>query len=68
MYLSPEEIAELTGLRYAARQIAWLTREHWTFHVDAKGHPKVLRSYAITRGGGQPGATLPGPEPRLQLD
>lgn len=51
IYLTAEEVAEATGLKYPARQVDWLRENGWTFHVDARGRPKILREYALARGG-----------------
>lgn len=44
MFLSPEELAVLTGRRMKSLQIAWLKREGLPFRVSATGHPVVVRS------------------------
>lgn len=51
IYLTTEEVIEATGLKYPARQIDWLRKNGWVFHVDARGRPKITREYAMTRGG-----------------
>lgn len=51
MFLTPDEIRDLTDRTYAKYQIAWLVANGWQFEVSATGHPKVLRSYAEARGG-----------------
>lgn len=43
--LTPEEIADLTGRKQAARQIQWLTENGWKFFVGGDGLPKVDREY-----------------------
>lgn len=48
IYLTAEEVTEATGLKYPARQVDWLRENGWTFHVDARGRPKILREYAQT--------------------
>lgn len=51
MFLSPTEIASLTGYKQPARQIRWLAACGWKFEVGADGLPKVLRAHADARMG-----------------
>lgn len=51
MFLTPDEIASLTGYKQPARQIRWLAACGWKFEVGADGLPKVLRAYADARMG-----------------
>ena len=44
MFLTPEELAELTGYRQASKQIVMLRKQGIPFHVNAAGHPKVARA------------------------
>lgn len=44
MFLTDEELAELTGYRQPGKQIAMLKRQGVPFHVNAAGHPKVARA------------------------
>ncbi|MBI6948756.1 DUF4224 domain-containing protein [Pseudomonas koreensis] len=52
MFLTPEEVADLTGYKRPAAQIRWLTTERYGFAVGGDGHPKVLRQVVIGRMGG----------------
>ncbi|MGY2277403.1 DUF4224 domain-containing protein [Pseudomonas monsensis] len=52
MFLTPEEVANLTGYKRPAAQIRWLTAERYGFAVGGDGHPKVLRQVVIGRMGG----------------
>jgi hypothetical protein len=61
VFLTPEELAILTGRKYAKYQIAWLTACDWAFEIDANGAPKVLRSYAEHRMGTRPPTKRRGP-------
>ena len=54
MFLTREELATLTGRKYAKYQIAWLTTYDWAFEIDANGGPKVLKSYTEQRMGPRP--------------
>jgi hypothetical protein len=51
LFLSHNEIAQLTGYVRSADQIKWLSRKAWVHEVAANGHPVVLRSYAEARLG-----------------
>ncbi|WP_236170407.1 DUF4224 domain-containing protein [Pseudomonas parakoreensis] len=52
MFLTPEEVADLTGYKRPAAQMRWLTAERYGFAVGGDGHPKVLRQVVIGRMGG----------------
>ena len=42
MFLTPQEVAELTGYQKPSAQIKWLTAERFGFVIGGDGHPKVL--------------------------
>lgn len=44
MFLTDDELFELTGYRQAAKQIAMLRKQGVPFHVNAANHPKVARA------------------------
>lgn len=46
MFLTAEELAELTERSQAAAQIRWLVSRGWRHEVGANGRPKVLRAEA----------------------
>jgi hypothetical protein len=48
LFLTDEEVADLTGYKQASKQVAMLRRQGVPFHVNASGHPKVAR--AIVEG------------------
>ena len=52
MFLTVDEIAELTGYKYNCRQIDWLRLHGWKFEVTSQRRPKVARSYFESRLGG----------------
>jgi hypothetical protein len=57
MFLTADELKELTGYTYHCRQIEWLRRHNWRFEVTAQQRPKVARSYFESRlgvGGSSP--------------
>ncbi|MFC0349384.1 DUF4224 domain-containing protein [Undibacterium danionis] len=45
MFLTEDEIRELTGYSYCSRQIEWLRNNNWKFEITAQKRPKVARSY-----------------------
>lgn len=51
MFLTPEEIRDLTGYQRHADQRTWLTNHGWKFVANATGRPIVLRSFAEKRLG-----------------
>jgi len=63
MFLTNQEISELTGLRRPSAQIRWFKNRGWPFEISALGNPKVLRVVAIARLGGSP----QNEEPKLRL-
>ncbi len=44
LFLSRDELQELTGYRQAAAQMRWLTDRGWRFEVGGDGRPKVARA------------------------
>lgn len=52
IFLSPDEVKDLTGYTRHADQRRWLRDRGWTFEENANGRPIVLRTYAETRLGG----------------
>lgn len=52
MFLTAEELRELTGYVYRSRQIEWLRNRNWKFEINARQLPKVARSYFESRLGG----------------
>ncbi len=46
MFLTSDEIAQLTGRVQAAAQVRWLKKEIWVFTVDSDGRPVIARAYA----------------------
>lgn len=52
MFLTAEELADLTGLKRPSAQLQWLRLRGWPVESDAKGRPRVLRSVVEARLGG----------------
>lgn len=52
MFLTEQQVIELTGFIRPSKQIAWLQREGFKFRVAADGHPRVLRDHVFKQLGG----------------
>ncbi len=52
MFLSREEIVDLTGLKKPALQLRWLRDRGWPVEEDSKGRPKLLAEVVRARMGG----------------
>ena len=52
MFLTVDELADLTGLKRPTAQLNWLRLRGWPVESDAKGRPRVLRSVVEARLGG----------------
>lgn len=63
MFLTPDEVEQLTGYEKPYKQIEWLTKRKYGFEVDGYGKPKVLRQVVIGRLGGAQSKK----EPELRL-
>ena len=44
LFLSRDELIELSGYRQSAAQQRWLTDRGWRFEVGGDGRPKVARA------------------------
>lgn len=51
MFLSPEQIEQLTGYRKAALQRQWLINNGYSFDVRADGRPVVSKAHYESRHG-----------------
>lgn len=49
MFLSQDELRELTDLKVPKAQMRWLTRYAYPFEIAASGKPKVLREYVMQK-------------------
>ena len=67
MFLTPTQLADLTGYQRLADQRRWLASRGWVFEVAATGRPIVSTAYAEQRLGGTvaPAPTLPAWKPNL---
>lgn len=52
MFLSKDELRDLTGYQKPSLQKRWLTDRAWPYEENAAGYPKVLRSIVEKRMGG----------------
>jgi hypothetical protein len=52
MFLTAQELRDLTGYQRQFDQRRWLGQHHWAHETNASGRPIVLRSYAETKLGG----------------
>jgi hypothetical protein len=51
MFLSREQLADLTDARSHRKQIEWLAQRGYRFELSSRGRPKVLLSAVETRLG-----------------
>lgn len=58
MFLTKDELKELTDLERPTAQIRWLNDNGYRFEVSAAGRPKVLTS-AVTKRLGEAGRKKP---------
>lgn len=56
MFLTHEDLVELTGYKKPALQKRWMLDHGWPFVENAAGHPKILRSVVEKQMGGAPAA------------
>lgn len=45
MFLTGDELRELTGYKLASSQCRWLESRGYPFETNASGKPRVLRAY-----------------------
>lgn len=53
MFLTEDEVQELTGLVYYKSQVKWLARKGYKFEISASGAPKILRGFVEDILGGK---------------
>lgn len=51
MFLTQDDLIELTDRQLPSKQIDWLKRNGWKYAVSAAGRPKVSREYFSFRMG-----------------
>lgn len=57
LFLTPDELQELTGYRAFRAQVRWLEKNRWRFALTRHAQPKVARDYFNERVG--PGVASP---------
>jgi len=63
MFLTLDELRDLTGYALPAYQCRWLDRRGYPFETTGNGRPKVLRGYVEKRLGLLTAVTLDETEP-----
>ncbi len=63
MFMTQDEVADMTGYLRPKDQVRWLQAEKFGFVIGADGKPKVLRQVVLARLGGH--AEKKGPELRF---
>jgi len=66
VFLTADEIKELTGFERSSAQMRWLRQHCFPFEIGGDNVPKVLRSYVTSRLGGGARETSDH-RPRLRL-
>jgi Domain of unknown function (DUF4224) len=49
LFLSQDELKELTDLKIPKAQMRWLSKHSYPFEISATGKPKVLRTLIFDR-------------------
>lgn len=49
LFLTSDELRDLTDLKIANAQIKWLDKNNYPYEISASGKPKVLRSFLFDR-------------------
>jgi hypothetical protein len=58
LFLTRDELAELTGFKAAHCQARWLTRNRWRFVLTRRNEPRVAREHFNDRMGCSDGQSL----------
>lgn len=59
LFLSREELVELTGYRAPSAQVGWLERNRWRFVLTHRNEPRVAREHFNERMGCPTAVSLP---------
>jgi len=51
LFLTHEELVELTGFKQTKGHVRWLERNHWRFVLTRSQRPRVARDYFLDRMG-----------------
>jgi hypothetical protein len=68
IFLSVDEVRELTGYKNSSSQMRWLSNHGWQFEVSRIGRPIVGRAYARQKLGFVPSANTTPERPALKLN
>lgn len=66
LFLTPDELRELTDSPQVSRQIAWLRTHGWRFELSLANRPKVARAYYERRVLGEAVTPAPTPKPKFE--
>jgi hypothetical protein len=58
MFLTADELADLTGLKRPTAQYLWLRDNGWPVELDARKRPRLLRAVVEARMGACRGGTM----------
>ena len=64
MFLTPEELQDLTGYKIKPKQIAWLRANAYPFEIAGDGRARVLKAVVLAKLGGMAQQSQ-GPQLRL---
>ncbi|MGB5835097.1 MAG: DUF4224 domain-containing protein [Thiohalocapsa sp.] len=64
LFLTRQEICDLTGYKLPSYQRRWLNDRRWCYELGADGHPRVLRAHAMRQLDGVDSTTK---HPQLRL-
>lgn len=51
LFLTPDELVELTGFKVARYQVRWLDKNRWRYALARHSQPRVSRDYFAERVG-----------------
>jgi len=51
LFMTPEELTELTGFKQTKGHVRWLERNRWRFVLTRSEQPRVARDYFLDRMG-----------------
>lgn len=49
LFLTSDELKDLTDLKISKAQIRWLNKHNYPYEIGASGKPKVLRSFVLEK-------------------
>ncbi len=51
MFLTPEQLVEMTGFKHRPQQIRWLRENGYPFEIGGDGRPRVLTATVLAKLG-----------------